>query len=178
MTCVFCRNGLRRRPGHSAGLEGLRLRLLGNQHRGAGRPAARCSRCQRGGSGGFETILSLPGLVLTPIWGRGRRDYFSSVRQMKCWIGPWREDELDRPEKCQILIYWLTIYHNGNYVSNPWLREMKLFYTVLRHLIKCSLVKHPQGHSDHGPWALSTRWHQSCTNAIFFCNRIYYERLW
>lgn len=57
MTRLFCRNGLLRCPGYSAGLERLRLWLLGNKYWRPGCPAALSSLCEGGCYGGFKPLL-------------------------------------------------------------------------------------------------------------------------
>lgn len=57
MTCLSCRDRLLRCPDYGAGLERLRLRLLGNEYRWAGCPAALSSLCEGGSSGDFKRLL-------------------------------------------------------------------------------------------------------------------------
>lgn len=57
MRCLCSRDWLARCPSNRAGLEGLRLRLLGNKHRWSGGPAALAALCEGGHSGDFEAVL-------------------------------------------------------------------------------------------------------------------------
>lgn len=57
MRCLSSRDWLARCPSNRAGLEGLRLRLLGNEHRWSGGPAALAALCEGGHSGDFEAVL-------------------------------------------------------------------------------------------------------------------------